>query len=125
MFGLYGRRMRRNLDEGPDKNCGHDTFNYMNPNVNYDKMARKLKKRKKRIINEDCTCAIDYDLNEIQLAALKKQPHTEEECKNLRHQLEYECDQAQRAEILSKFLSCVNVEDISERSDDGSSYDGT
>ena len=115
MFGIYGRRMRRLNMEAKDT-CGHDYYNYMNPNINYDKPPRKIRKHRKRIINRDCTCALDYDLTDQQLKNLRSQPHTKAECEMLKEhfeQLNQEVDSARRAEILgniSKLFSCITVD---------------
>ena len=48
MFNMYRRQFyrRSRLHAGSEEELGHDRFNYMNPNVNYDKWPRRLRPKK-------------------------------------------------------------------------------
>ena len=59
MFNMYRRRFYRgpgnrgNRDGGgSSEELGHDRFNYMNPNVNYDKWPRRLRPKKNSVTIE-------------------------------------------------------------------------
>ena len=60
MFNMYRRRFYRgpggnrgNRDgTGSSEELGHDRFNYMNPNVNYDKWPRRLRPKKNSVTIE-------------------------------------------------------------------------
>ena len=54
MFNMYRRRFYRGARggggmDGSSEELGHDRFNYMNPNVNYDKWPRRLRPKKNSI----------------------------------------------------------------------------
>ena len=50
MFNMYRRRFYNAkasaMNGGSSEELGHDRFNYMNPNVNYDKWPRRLRPKK-------------------------------------------------------------------------------
>jgi len=56
MFNMYRRRFYRGAGNrgtrdggGSSEELGHDRFNYMNPNVNYDKWPRRLRPKKNSV----------------------------------------------------------------------------
>lgn len=84
MFNMYRRRFyaRSGPSNGSDEQLGHDRFNYMHPNVNYDKWPRRLRPKKSVAkveleapespnTFEDPRCFIDSDFFSVLLGVIK------------------------------------------------------
>ena len=98
---------------------GHDTVNYMNPTVNYDKPPRKIRPKKRRIVDESkevhhCSCINILKLTPEQLNNIKENPHENEDCTLLQREmldepkdLMIDSTMQQGADVLTRMFTCL------------------
>ena len=120
MFGLYSQNLHANrMQRNDNQLIGHDRMNYMNPTVNYDKPARKIKPRKKKIPDETqevhhCSCMNILKLTPEQLNEIRENPHENEDCTLLQRELLDEpkdllidSTMQQGADVLTRMFTCL------------------
>ncbi|XP_076060361.1 uncharacterized protein LOC143036681 isoform X4 [Oratosquilla oratoria] len=130
MFGLYGQRMRMRRAGGmggwdSPPTIGHDSMNYMNPTINYDKWPRKIRPRKWNHQREQmdldldtntprepsrrrCSCMENVDV--VSEGSSRRLHHDNEDCWLLQQQQQTDSTLQQGAEALSRMFTCLALD---------------